>query len=322
MLYKDFIRNKSHHLSKIKIESAEGYPCRFTKTAGKILRELMIYGNSTQVTSSEIEGCGDLITDEADMNFGKYKIPVTVSGINLFAKWEVNKTINTKTGAISNISQSSGVGGLLSYPIAVQPDEYYTFAMPGSRGASSAALLAWDTKGEYCGSVTKYEIGQRFYCFKPNVITSTTGNPIATIRLFRYYNTTVGGRETSLLDAQNQVCVVNGEYTNIDNVIYEPYYEPQILPIYLDEPLYGIGTIFDTVNLNVKNRKAELIRRLNMVSSDGGENSTLSATNENITDISDSIDWNSMPKTNKDTNIITAETAIKPSNIEVKYVIK
>ena len=66
MLYKDFIREKSHHLTKVK--SAEGYPCKFDKSAGKALKDYKVYGNSIQdgaptpESPVEIQSVGDLTT--------------------------------------------------------------------------------------------------------------------------------------------------------------------------------------------------------------------------------------------------------------------
>ena len=52
---------------------------------GMYLRDYRIYGNSYQAEEPsidnpvEIQSTGDLVTDENDVNYGKYKIPVTVS---------------------------------------------------------------------------------------------------------------------------------------------------------------------------------------------------------------------------------------------------
>ena len=88
MLYKDFVREKTHHLTKIK--SAEGYPCVFDNSKGKALKNYKVYGNSTQdgtptpESPVEIQSVGDLITDETSENFGKYKVSVTVGSKNIF----------------------------------------------------------------------------------------------------------------------------------------------------------------------------------------------------------------------------------------------
>lgn len=243
-----------------------------------------------------------------------YKLPLVLSGKNLFAEWEIDKTVNPQTGTITTISQTSGVGGLLSNPIAVNPDEYYTFAMPNSIGASSSALLAWDTEGNCCGYVNGWFNGA-FYRFKPNSITSTTGNAIKTIRIYRYYNSSVGGRETSLLDAENAVYVVKGEYTSIDDVPREPYHEPQTFPIYTDAPLHGNGDISDTVELDINNRTATRIDRISIDESGNITQLTTPVT----TDISDMQDWDSIPKLWRGTAIFTADTTIQPSGLTVKY---
>lgn len=44
MLYADYVRNKTHHLTKIK--SASGYPVSFDKSLGKPLKDYKIYGNT------------------------------------------------------------------------------------------------------------------------------------------------------------------------------------------------------------------------------------------------------------------------------------
>lgn len=46
MIYRDFIREKSHHLTRVK--SAQGYPCEFDNSVGRALKDYKIYGNSIQ----------------------------------------------------------------------------------------------------------------------------------------------------------------------------------------------------------------------------------------------------------------------------------
>lgn len=91
--------------------------------------------------------------------------------------------------------------------------------------------------------------------------------------------------------------------------------EPQTIPIYTDMPLYGNGTISDTVELDVRNRHAVRNKR---VSIDESGNITQLATPV-TTDISDMQDWDSIPKLWRGTAILTADTTIQPSDIAVKY---
>lgn len=62
-------------------------PVEFTSVDGFLL-DYTIWGNSEQVGTPtpeepiEVQSVGDLVIDEIDPNYGKYKIPVTVSGEN------------------------------------------------------------------------------------------------------------------------------------------------------------------------------------------------------------------------------------------------
>ena len=61
-----------------------------TKTFYGPVKNYKIYGNSIQngtpspANPVEVESVGDLVTDTTDVNYGKYRIPVKVSGKNLF----------------------------------------------------------------------------------------------------------------------------------------------------------------------------------------------------------------------------------------------
>ncbi len=65
-----------------------GYPITLADTKESVLADYRIYGNSIQngtpnpETPIEVESVGDLVTDENDINYGKYRIPVKVSGDN------------------------------------------------------------------------------------------------------------------------------------------------------------------------------------------------------------------------------------------------
>lgn len=60
-------------------------PLTLPKSVGKPLRDYKIYGASVQDgtptpdTPVEIQSIGDLVTDKEDVNYGKYKIPITVN---------------------------------------------------------------------------------------------------------------------------------------------------------------------------------------------------------------------------------------------------
>lgn len=72
-------------------------PLTLDRSVGKPLRDYKIYGNSVQDGTPtpdnpvEIQSVGDLVTDEADANYGKYKIPIEISGKNLIPEYETYK---------------------------------------------------------------------------------------------------------------------------------------------------------------------------------------------------------------------------------------
>ena len=90
MLYANYVRNKMRHLYKPIIAEAEGVPCVLEYSKGKYMKNYEIYGNSIQNGTPspdnpvEIQSVGDLVTDEASEYYGKYDIPITVAGKNLF----------------------------------------------------------------------------------------------------------------------------------------------------------------------------------------------------------------------------------------------
>lgn len=117
-------------------------------------------------------------------------------------------------------------------------------------------------------------------------------------------------------EATNQCKITEVMVTEgTEAVPYEPYHEPQTFPIYTDAPIYGNGTISDTVELDVRNRHAVRNKR---VSVDESGNITQLATPV-TTDISDMQDWDSIPKLWRGTAILTADTTIQPSGLTVKY---
>lgn len=86
---KDYVDFRLTHSDKH--SEAQGYPLELSDCKKhKPMRDLKIYGNSFQdgtpspETPIEVQSVGELVTDEADANYGKYKIPVVQRGINLF----------------------------------------------------------------------------------------------------------------------------------------------------------------------------------------------------------------------------------------------
>ena len=89
MLYRDYLKNKYQNTA-VKLANAEGVPCVLEYSKGKNMRNYEVYGNSVQdgtpspESPVEIQSVGDLITDTESEYYGKYDIPITVTGKNLF----------------------------------------------------------------------------------------------------------------------------------------------------------------------------------------------------------------------------------------------
>lgn len=90
MIYRNFLKQK-YQTTSVKFSEVEGVPCIFSNSKGKTLKNYEIYGNSVQDGTPspdnpiEIESVGDLVTDETSEYYGKYDIPIVVSGKNLLS---------------------------------------------------------------------------------------------------------------------------------------------------------------------------------------------------------------------------------------------
>lgn len=90
---KDYVEWKLTHSDKT--AEAEGYPLILEDCKkNKMMKELKVYGASI----------GELITDETDVNYGKYKITVVQKGKNLFkpVTTSCTWTTNINNGSLTN----------------------------------------------------------------------------------------------------------------------------------------------------------------------------------------------------------------------------
>lgn len=104
------------------------------------------------------------------------------------------------------------------------------------------------------------------------------------------------------------------ETITADNFVYEPfgYKVPvningsQSFNIYTKEPINGNTDVADVIKLDVDSKTCTDMRNYGVAT-------------PTTTDISSMQNWDSIPKLNRGTNIITAETEVEPSAIEVNY---
>ena len=85
MLYRDYLKNKYQNTA-VKLANTEGVPCVLEYSKGKNMRNYEVYGNSVQdgtptpESPVDIQSVGDLVTDTESEYYGKYDIPITVTG--------------------------------------------------------------------------------------------------------------------------------------------------------------------------------------------------------------------------------------------------
>lgn len=213
------------------------------------LSSYRIYGNSIQDGTPspsnpvEIENVGDLITDTTDTNYGKYKIPVTVSGKNLFDYENVPFGTNTKTG---NGYSRQGYIFLTTYYTL---EEYL----------GQTVTISFDLTVTEDGTFLIYEyqyngIGIDFRDIQKTMIANTKERISITGEVKQLNN------NPSYTDG-SIIIYKNADYTGtlkIENIQfelgstateYEPYIEPTTTNIYLDEPLRKVGNYADYIDL-------------------------------------------------------------------------
>ena len=229
-----------------------------------VLKDWRIYGNDG--------GVGDLVTDTADEHYGKYKIPVTVKGKNLLPV--VNRMRN-KNG------------------ITYTPLGNGAIMIDGTSTDFSRWVINSDVDG--ISGATDLELPVGAYTINYPYQSNTSLNDVSIqvqIRLndgtFQWKSGTIILNEGDTVSAQ--VLIPPGLTIN-NRIIYpqlergststanEPYHDPIIANIYIDEPL------------------AE------------GESVSMSDTGVAIPTISD-------------TNILTVDTQVQPSRVDIKGKIK
>lgn len=206
-----------------------------------------IYGNSIQDGTPspdnpiEVQNVGELVTDETDVNYGKYKIPVTARSKNLFNEELLLGNIYTTktddgykfTGYPVVYNSSSD---LVKYIKSVlKPNVTYTLSRSVSGYVSDSVGFIWirdsstnlvQVEGYYNGvSSSKFTLSQEqidgivnIYIYGQN-----RSNPNT---IFNYIQLEEGSTATD----------------------YEPYRKPVTTNIYLDEPLRKVRDYSDYID--------------------------------------------------------------------------
>lgn len=244
-------------------------------------------------------------TDETMPTYEPYgcKIPLIIQG-NMFNNIETPKGFNQAVRQSSNtgvdvIAKANTGRAFVWYSIKVKPGKYSFSVKPGASGYvdiyESDGVDWWNSKVTLSANIKTFS-------------TFSVTRPYIYVALF-------GKIGTSVVTNFDEIMLVAGEYTSDTMPPYGSYNAPQTFPIYLDAPLHGNGAISDTVELNMENRVAIITRRFSL--DDTGEIIEIVA--PITTDISDKIDWNSIPRLWRGTVIITADTTVSPSSIGATY---
>lgn len=195
---------------------------------------------------------------EYDSTTGKYKIPVTVSGKNLF---DVN-SINL--GTTSNITMENDTvsikEGANNYTTATQkvyvsPSTKYTLSakMTGENNSPHIAIGEFDKDGNNIKNNTIIY----------NLDSNENGKSFTTQAETSYIEVYLRNRNSSACKFENIQLELGATNTN-----YEPYYEPVTHNIILDEPLRKIGSDADYIDFNGK----KLVRYVGTKELDGVTN--------------------------------------------------
>lgn len=182
-----------------------------------------IYGNSFQDGEPspdnpiEVQSVGELVTDESDVNYGKYKIPVTARSKNLF-------NISTSKGFVSTDSRIKNIINKNSITVTNNADRQLTTIL---------TLGEFEAGTYYIGMTSD---GKKFNCI---VFANDKNTQKYTNNIFIF-------TEKAVVDVLYFPSA--GITTTIENIQitksnvetdYEPYHEPIATNIYLDEPLRG-----------------------------------------------------------------------------------
>ena len=220
---KDYVDWKLTHADKF--AEAEGYPLTMENCkANKRMKELLVYGNSMQDGTPtpevpiDVVSVGELVTDETDANYGKYKIPVVQRGKNIY-----NATTVLQSNRLTS-KDTIKVKPNTNYVISV---DNYTKSNPywnirGLNEPMTNISNPWQVGTQIMGMVNSFNSGKYEY-----------------IVIRQWYDIATNG-----VDANAQIQIEEGKTKSE----FEPYIEPVTTNIFLNEPLRKIGDYADYID--------------------------------------------------------------------------
>ena len=263
-------------------------------TYDELLSATYVSINEETPTTGDIENVGNLVRDKSDSNYGKYEIPIKVTGKNLFNEDDVLE--NTKTTKdddgykINTYPASFGLSDSLvqrlkeslipgaTYTLSRKANCYNLKNAEGSvRILSSGAIVANVRYGTGTYSLSFSMTEEQINNINLVYIYGNGTTPV----LFEYFQLEVGDKATD----------------------YEPYREENY-SIYLDEPLRCVENVCDYIDY----KSDMLVRNVGV-----NKNGTLYALSQPTFEDID------LPKISKGINNIFINTDISPNNFEIEY---
>lgn len=322
MIYGNYLREKYNNTA-VKIADAEGVPCVMEYSKGKNLRNYEIYGNSVQDGTPtpenpvEIQSVGNLVTDETSEYYGKYDIPITLTGKNLlpYPYIYTTKTINgvtfTDNGGGSITIDGTATANAVFYLVGNQNN--YTLdkcgLKIGDRYTISKILISGDSIANIYFTANYYDASGSM---KVGALASTQNTATSTIKsdfvVWGIY--LLVAKDKTVNNTTIKLQIEKGTTATA----YEPYKGSITEHVYLNEPLRKVGDYADYIDFKGQKvmRQIEVLDDTGTKSIDESLRVVSPPTEESIT----------LPalKTFKGTSIMSVNTTIQPSNIKTKYV--
>lgn len=249
--------------------------------------------------------------------YGKYKIPITVSGKNMFDLKNANNDATTGTILEKDTDY-----------IITKKNNYTTDRVPGSENCSSGwtgfkfnfyngkqYTISYEI--EFLEQISEFSFPVRHCLEEQGSIIAFCKTISELNKVYSFSNTF-----TAKVDFDNFHFTLNSSKVKISNIQieegssttdYETYIEPTTTYIYLDEPLRKVGDYADYIDL----KEQRVVRNVTV-----NDNTGTKSISESYSGLSKPLITNiSIPslQLHNGTNIIKVDTNISPSKIDVNY---
>ena len=234
---KGFVR-RATGTDSVKLEDCAGGDWLDLDISGNSLQD----GTPTPENPIEVQSVGEIVTDETDVNYGKYKIPVVQRGKNL---WDRNSYLvsNAQTGALRIVFYQSdydwikaGETFTVSATLFISENDTRINTRLSCETTNSNGKI-YNQKNGWFGNVKGEEVRVTLNYTIPEI---EEGIHAITIRLIDF--------------SQNPEKIFDGYVKDIQIELgdtatdYEPYVEPVTTNIFLDEPLCKLGNYTDYID--------------------------------------------------------------------------